>query len=195
VVRILQGAPFLSYEPKETSIAPHFDYSHDYRRGSLVMAGQKLSEIFCNSLMREALAEAQKAEHAGEVPIGAVVYHQGSIIARAHNLIETERDASRHAEMVALQAASRVVDNWRLNEMILCVTLEPCSMCAGMIRLSRVGTVIFGAYDPRLGAVGSLFNLAEDPRLGALPRVISSVMEKECGEILSGFFEKARLRS
>jgi tRNA(adenine34) deaminase len=106
--------------------------------------------------------------------------------------ILTNRDASAHAEMLVIREASSVLGDWRLSESILCVTLEPCTMCSGAIRLSRVGTIVFGAADARLGAVGSLFDICEDPRLGAVPRIIRGVKEKECGQILSDFFAKVR---
>lgn len=142
--------------------------------------------------MDEALNQARKGASLGEVPVGAVFYHDGKIIAQHHNLVETNKDASAHAEMLVMRDAAKAIGDWRLDQGILCVTLEPCTMCSGAIRLSRVGTIIFGAADPRLGAVGSLFDLCQDPRLGALPRVIRGIKEDLCGEILSSFFSQVR---
>ena len=145
-----------------------------------------------NLLMDTALEQAKRAGSLGEVPVGAAFYHHNNIISSAHNLVETNHDASAHAEILALRQAAKVIGDWRLNEGILCVTLEPCTMCCGAIRLARVGTLIFGASDPNLGAVGSLYNLCEDPRLGQLPRVIHGVKQDQCSTILSEFFSRIR---
>lgn len=142
--------------------------------------------------MNSALKLAAHAASLGEVPVGAVLWHNGKIISSQHNLVETNHDASAHAEILVMREASSILGDWRLNDAILCVTLEPCTMCSGAIRLARVGTVVFGAADPRLGAIGSLFDICEDPRLGAVPRIIRGVKEKECGQILSDFFAKVR---
>ena len=142
--------------------------------------------------MDKALALAALGASLGEVPVGAVIWHDGKIISAHHNLVETNHDASAHAEMLVMREAADILSDWRLNQTILCVTLEPCTMCSGAIRLSRVGTLIFGAADPRLGAVGSLFDICEDPRLGALPRVIRGIRANECGMLLSEFFTKIR---
>ncbi|MBX7138770.1 MAG: nucleoside deaminase [Oligoflexia bacterium] len=146
--------------------------------------------------MAEALAEANCSAALGEVPVGAVVAQNVGnrlrIIARAHNRVESEGKASRHAEMLAIEQASEAVGDWRLSNCILAVTLEPCPMCIGALRLARVPLIVFGSSDPRAGACGSLFDLSQDARLGPVPRVISGIMEKECGELLSGFFQKRR---
>jgi len=170
VVRILQGAPFQTIGLTANNITPEL----------------------IESLMNSAIELAARAATLGEVPVGAVLWHGNKIIASQHNLVETNRDASAHAEMLVIREASSVLGDWRLSESILCVTLEPCTMCSGAIRLSRVGTIVFGAADARLGAVGSLFDICEDPRLGAVPRIIRGVKEKECGQILSDFFAKVR---
>lgn len=151
----------------------------------------KLERAFIEHLMDLALAEAELARAAGEVPIGAVVAVNSTVIARAHNRMEAERDATAHAEVVALREAGRASGNWRLNEAVLCVTVEPCTMCAGAISLARVGTVVFGAHDPRLGAYGSLYDLSQDERLGA-PRVISGVKGTVAAELLQRFFAERR---
>jgi tRNA(adenine34) deaminase len=142
--------------------------------------------------MSAALAEAELAAAKGEVPVGAVVACGGEILSRAHNLTESLRDASAHAEMLAMRRASEIKKNWRLADCVLCVTLEPCTMCIGAMRLARFSTLIFGAGDSRQGAAGSLYDLSQDERLGALPRVIRGVEEKRCAEILGEFFKKRR---
>lgn len=151
-----------------------------------------LSQELIDHLMTEALSEAEKAFLENEVPVGAVVSYRDKIIARAHNTVEKDKQVSSHAEVLAMQFASKVIGDWRLTECILCVTLEPCSMCIGAIRLSRIGTIIYGASDPRLGACGSLFDLSQDPRLGATPRVISGVREDDCRNLLQEFFIQQR---
>lgn len=145
-----------------------------------------------DTLMQHALRLAESGGKAGEVPVGAVFYHHDKVISAHHNLVESRHDASAHAEMLVISEASRMIGDWRLNQGILCVTLEPCTMCSGAIRLSRVGTVIFGASDPRLGAVGSLFDICEDSRLGECPRVIRNVREEQCRSLLQDFFHKIR---
>ena len=142
--------------------------------------------------MSRALAQAELAAKLGEVPVGAVIAHQGQIIAEAHNEIETAKSATAHAEMLAIERASKTLGRWRLDDCTLCVTLEPCTMCIGATRLSRVGTLVFGASDSRLGAVGTLYDLAQDPRLGPLPRVIREVESAACGALLKTFFESLR---
>ena len=152
-----------------------------------------LTQEYCNFLMDEALQEAALAGDAGDVPIGAVVAIGDQIIARAHNQIECNKDATAHAEILAIRSASRVLNDWRLNDAILCVTLEPCPMCAAAIRQCRLGTVIFGAFDPVRGGMGSLFDLSLDTRLGSpLPRIISSIREDKCKTVLQDFFKSKR---
>ena len=142
--------------------------------------------------MGEALAEAALAEAAGEVPVGAVVVHEGAVIARAHNETEHRRDASAHAEILAIQRAGQASGGWRLTECLLVVTLEPCTMCTGAIRLARIPVVAFGAYDPRAGACGSLYDLSIDERLGPPPRVIAEIRAAECAARLASFFAARR---
>ena len=152
-----------------------------------------ITQDFCDFLMDEALCEAALAAEAGDVPIGAVIAINNEIIARAHNQIELNHDATAHAEILAIQRASSALNDWRLNDAILCVTLEPCPMCAAAIRQARIQTVIFGALDPVRGGMGSLFDLSLDTRLGSpLPRVVSAVKENECKNLLQQFFKKKR---
>ena len=141
--------------------------------------------------MREALSLAEKAFELGEVPVGAVAVWDGKIVGRGMNLRETDKNALRHAEIMAIDEACKNLGGWRLWKCDLYVTLEPCPMCAGAIINSRVKRVIYGASDPKAGSCGSLTNLFEMP-YNHKPEVVSGVLEKECSEILSRFF--ARLR-
>lgn len=142
--------------------------------------------------MREAIKEAKKAEAKGEVPIGAVLVLHDEIVARAHNLRETEQRSLAHAEMLAIDEACRKLGTWRLEDAILYVTLEPCPMCAGAVVLSRVDKVVFGAFDPKGGCTGTLMNLLQEERFNHQAKVVSGVLEEECGEMLSAFFRKLR---
>jgi tRNA(adenine34) deaminase len=153
---------------------------------------QQPTPDFLEYLMDQALLEATKAAAAGEVPVGAVIAHQGSIISRAHNSTETDATVIAHAETHAISRASEVLGGWRLSECILCVTLEPCTMCLGAIRLARIPTLLFGAGDSRQGAVGSLYDLSQDERLGPPLRVISGLKKTECETLLSSFFKQRR---
>ncbi|KTF58685.1 tRNA adenosine(34) deaminase TadA [Bacillus amyloliquefaciens] len=142
--------------------------------------------------MREAIKEAKKAEEKGEVPIGAVLVLHDEIVARAHNLRETEQRSLAHAEMLAIDEACRKLGTWRLEDAVLYVTLEPCPMCAGAVVLSRVDTVVFGAFDPKGGCTGTLMNLLQEERFNHQAEVVSGVLGEECGEMLSAFFRKLR---
>lgn len=142
--------------------------------------------------IQQALLLADQAEAIGEVPVGAVVVYQGEIIGRGHNRVITDADPSAHAEMVAVREASSVIQNYRLLNTTLYVTLEPCSMCAGMLVHSRVQRLVFGAYDAKGGACGSLLNLAADSRLNHQLEITGGVLESECGEKLSNFFRQRR---
>lgn len=143
--------------------------------------------------MDEALEEAKQAATAGEVPVGAVVVHKERIIGRGHNCTEAQETVTAHAEMIAINQASQNLGGWRLSECILCVTLEPCTMCLGAIRLARIPLLVFGAGDSRQGATGSLYDLSQDPRLGEPIRVIRNIKQTECEEILSQFFKRLRV--
>ncbi|KAF6543417.1 MULTISPECIES: tRNA adenosine(34) deaminase TadA [Bacillus] len=142
--------------------------------------------------MREAIKEAEKAEAKGEVPIGAVLVLHDEIVARAHNLRETEQRSLAHAEMLAIDEACRKLGTWRLEDAVLYVTLEPCPMCAGAVVLSRVDKVVFGAFDPKGGCTGTLMNLLQEERFNHQAEVVSGVLGEECGEMLSAFFRKLR---
>ena len=142
--------------------------------------------------MRVALAEARKALDEGEVPIGCVIVHDGAVIGRGHNQVERLQDATAHAEIVAIGAASSAIASWRLEDCTLFVTLEPCAMCAGAIVLARVGRVVYGAHDLKAGACGSVLNVIDEPRLNHAPPVTSGVLAEETGELLTSFFEMKR---
>jgi tRNA(adenine34) deaminase len=143
-------------------------------------------------LMREALRQAQKAYAADEVPVGAVVVLEGRIIGRAHNQVELLKDATAHAEMLALTQAESAIGDWRLTQCDLYVTKEPCAMCAGAVVHTRIRRVIFGCADPSAGAAGSVFNLLKMPTFNHQCETTSGVLEKECAAILQNFFRKRR---
>lgn len=142
--------------------------------------------------MRAALAEAHLALDQQEVPVGAVVVHNGSIIAARHNEREVLNDPTAHAEILALRDAALVLGTWRLDDCTLVVTLEPCVMCAGALINARIGTVVFGAADLKGGATSSLYNVCADPRLNHNPAVVSGVLQDECTMLLKNFFELKR---
>ena len=144
--------------------------------------------------MREAIAEAKKAEAIEEVPIGAVVVLDGEIIGRGHNLRETTQQSTSHAEMIAIQQACEQVGSWRLERAQLFVTLEPCPMCSGATMLSRIEEVYFGAYDPKGGTAGSLLNLLTDERFNHWSYVEGQILEEACGQLLTNFFRALRKR-
>lgn len=141
--------------------------------------------------MGEAIAEARLAAEKDEVPVGAVIVQDGVIIARAHNLRETEKNALMHAETMAVDAACKTLGGWRLPRCTLYVTLEPCPMCAGAIVNSRIDKVVFGAFDRRAGAFGSVLDLNAYP-LNHKPEIVGGVMEEECRTMLQKFFKKKR---
>ena len=143
--------------------------------------------------MREAIKEAEIAASIGEVPIGAVVVRNGEIIARAHNERETGKDATRHAEIIAIERACAALHGWRLIGCDLYVTLEPCPMCAGAIVNARIKRVIYGASDTKAGAFGSVFNMNDMP-LNHKPEIASGVCGEECSKMLSDFFAELRKR-
>ena len=144
--------------------------------------------------MRLALREAALALAADEVPVGCAIVHEGLVIGRGHNQTEGLQDATAHAEILAIGAASSALGSWRLNECTMYVTLEPCSMCAGAIVLARLGRVVYGAADPKAGACGSVLDVIHEPRLNHRAELRGGVLEEECGELLRSFFQKKRLR-
>jgi tRNA(adenine34) deaminase len=142
--------------------------------------------------MRLALAEAAAASAHGDVPIGAVVIHDGTVVARRHNEREHRQDPTAHAEVLVLGDAAAALGTWRLDDCTLVVTLEPCVMCAGAAIAARIGRLVYGAPDLKAGAVGSLYNVAADPRLNHNPPVVHGVLAAECAELLTGFFTERR---
>jgi tRNA(adenine34) deaminase len=144
--------------------------------------------------MQAALTEARDAASAGEVPVGAVVVRNGEILAYSANRTVREQDATAHAELLAIRAASAALGSWRLEGCSLYVTLEPCAMCAGAIVLARMDRVVFGAWDPKAGMSGSVGDLLRHPRLNHRPEVMGGVLEAECGELLRAFFAERRGR-
>ena len=145
--------------------------------------------------MAEALRLAQRAAEAGEVPVGALIVHEGQVIGRAHNQVEMLHDATAHAEMIAITQAAEALENWRLEGAEIFVTLEPCPMCAGAMVLSRVARIVYGCDDPIAGACGSVFNIVNEKRLNHRIPVVKGVLGERCGEILKTFFRSRRQAS
>ena len=144
------------------------------------------------TFMRLAIKEAKKAELVDEVPIGAVIVKDGKVIARAHNKKETKNQATRHAEIEAIEKATKKVNNWWLEDCDIYVTLEPCAMCAGALINSRLRNIYFGAYDKKAGCCGSLYNLPEDTRFNHRLKVEGGILEEECASLLTNYFKKKR---
>ena len=142
--------------------------------------------------MKEALKEAKKAYDKLEVPVGCVIVKDGKIISRAHNLKETKFDTTKHAEILAIQKASKKLNSWRLENCEMYVTLEPCSMCAGALIQSRIKKVYIGTMDYKTGACGSVLNLLKDFKFNHIVEVEDGVMQQECEEILKNFFKELR---
>ena len=145
--------------------------------------------------MEEAIRLAQRAAEAGEVPVGAVIVHEGRVIGRAHNQVEALHDATAHAEMIAITQAAEALDNWRLEGAEIYVTLEPCPMCAGALVNSRASRIIYGADDPIAGACGSVFNIVNEKRLNHRIPVVKGVLAERCSELLKSFFRARRQAS
>jgi len=142
--------------------------------------------------MRLALREAELAQAHDDVPIGAVVVHDGEVIATGHNERELRQDPTAHAELLALREASRVLGSWRVLESVLYVTLEPCAMCAGAIVLARVPRVVYGTTDPKAGAAGSVLDVLAEPRLNHRPVVTGGLLAADCAALLIDFFGSRR---
>ncbi|MFQ5490665.1 MAG: tRNA adenosine(34) deaminase TadA [Phycisphaerae bacterium] len=142
--------------------------------------------------MKQALAQARLTDETDDVPVGAVVVHDGRIIAKGHNQKEQLTDPTAHAEMLAITAATEARGDWRLNDCTLYVTLEPCAMCAGAIVLARLDRVVYGTPDPKTGAAGSVYQLVNDPLANHRADITSGVLEFECAELLRAFFARRR---
>ena len=145
-----------------------------------------------NKFMKSALKEAEKSYDKEEIPVGAVIVKDGKIIARGYNQKETKTDTTKHAEILAIQKASKKLNSWRLIDCEMYVTLEPCSMCAGALINSRIKKVYIGASDQKTGAVGSVFNLLEDYTFNHKVEYEKGVLQDECENILKEFFKKLR---
>ena len=142
--------------------------------------------------MKEALKEAKKAYKKLEVPVGVVIVKEDEIIAKAHNLKETKKDTTKHAEILAIQRASKKIGAWRLLDCEMYITLEPCSMCAGAIINSRIKKIYIGANDEKTGAAGSVLNLFEDYKFNHKVEIEKGILKKECENILKKFFKELR---
>jgi len=148
-----------------------------------------------DEMMSEALAEARKAESLGEVPVGAVIEKDGVIIGRGHNLTETLKDPTAHAEMIAIRNAAKELGGWRLLGCNLYVTCEPCAMCAGAIVLARIKKDYIGTMDPKSGACGSVFNIIQEQRLNHYVEIEAGIMQQECERTMKDFFKKRRKKN
>ena len=142
--------------------------------------------------MREALGAAHCAQELGEVPIGAVIVHEGKVVGQGYNLRETSQDPTTHAEIIAIRQAAAALGSWRLLDCTLYVTLEPCVMCMGAMILARIPRLVFGCRDPRVGAAGSIYNFPLDDRFNHRVLTTEGVLEKECSALLSRFFQNLR---
>lgn len=142
--------------------------------------------------MQAALEEARRAASAGEVPVGAAVFRDGAVIARAHNESIVRADPTAHAELLAVQRALAALRTDRLTECTLYVTLEPCAQCAGALVLAKLGKIVFGAYDPKAGMAGSIEDLLRHPRLNHRVEVVGGIEEDACGALLKRFFQRQR---
>ena len=155
---------------------------------------QRRIESLEEHFMREALKEAQKAFEKDEVPVGAVIVHEGKVIARAHNQNVLLKDPTAHAEMVAITEAASYLQNERLLKADLYVTIEPCAMCAGALVLARVQRIVFGAKDSKAGACGSIMNVAHHKSLNHRITITEGILEVECRSLLQEFFKKKRIK-
>jgi tRNA(adenine34) deaminase len=142
--------------------------------------------------MRLAIREAERALPHDDVPVGAVVVHDGEVLGAGHNERELRQDPSAHAEMIAIREAARALGSWRLLDTVLYVTLEPCAMCAGAIVLGRIPRVVYGTADPKAGAAGSVLNVLAEPALNHRPEVAGGLLAAECAELLLAFFRSRR---
>ena len=145
--------------------------------------------------MKEALKQAKKAYALGEVPIGCVIVHEGKIIGRGYNRRNTDKNTLAHAEITAINNASKVIGDWRLEECTLYVTLEPCQMCAGAIVQARIPEVVMGCMNPKAGCAGSILNILEMPQFNHQVKVTRGILEADCSQMLKTFFEELRIRN
>ncbi|HTY21718.1 MAG TPA: tRNA adenosine(34) deaminase TadA [Desulfomonilaceae bacterium] len=158
----------------------------------MVLDPKTLSDDGSRKFMAIALSLASRAAREGETPVGALVVQDGKIIGRGYNRVETEKDPTAHAEILALRQAAQISGNWRLSRATVYVTLEPCIMCAAALLHARVKRLVYGARDYRWGAVGSLFDLSHDPRINHNIEVVSGIMEAEASKLLEEFYRGLR---
>ncbi len=144
--------------------------------------------------MREALAEADKALLLAEVPVGAVIEKDGRIVGRAHNLVESSKDPTAHAEILAIRQAAEALGGWRLLDCNMYVTTEPCSMCAGAIVLARIKKIFIGTRNPKAGACGSVFNIIQEERLNHFVEIEEGLLQKECEQRMKSFFKRLQMK-
>lgn len=142
--------------------------------------------------MKKAIEQARKARDNDEVPVGAIIVKNGKIIARAYNMREKTNDPTAHAEIIAIRKACHKMNSWRLEDCVIYVTLEPCSMCAGALIWTRMKKIVFGACDPKGGALGSSYNIIEQKGINHFPEVHKEVLHEECSRIIRDFFSKKR---
>ncbi len=154
-------------------------------------AAEEISGLY-DSWMGQAIREAARAGESGDIPVGCVIVLENRIIARAHNQVELLRDATAHAEMIAITQAEEYIGDWRLNGATLVVTKEPCPMCAGAILQSRISTVVYGTPAPRDGAAGSAINLLNSPALSSAVTCVGGIRSEECLALLRDFFRNLR---
>lgn len=145
--------------------------------------------------MKEALRQAKKAYALGEVPIGCVIVHEGRIIGRGYNRRNTDKNTLAHAEITAINKASKKIGDWRLEDCVLYVTLEPCQMCAGAIVQARIPQVVMGCMNPKAGCAGSILNILDMQEFNHQVTVIRGIMEQECSDMLKTFFSELRIRN
>ena len=145
--------------------------------------------------MKEALKQAKKAYALGEVPIGCVIVHEGKIIGRGYNRRNTDKNTLAHAEITAINKASKIICDWRLEECTLYVTLEPCQMCAGAIVQARIPQVVMGCMNPKAGCAGSILNILQMPEFNHQVDITRGILEEECSQILKEFFTELRIRN
>lgn len=154
-----------------------------------------MTSVLEQTYMREALRQAAMAAQKDEVPVGAVIVYQNKIIAKAHNQIEMLKDPTAHAEMIAITQATNFLQSKWLQDCTMYVTIEPCSMCAGALILSRIDRVVFGAHDEKTGACGSITNIAQHEKLNHRIDISSGLLGDQCGSLLSEFFKKKRKKA
>ena len=155
-----------------------------------------MKKIFSNHeyYMKMALKEAKKAYKLGEVPIGCVIVYEDKIIGRGYNRRNTDKSTLAHAEITAIKKASKVIGDWRLEDCILYVTLEPCQMCSGAIVQARIPTVVMGCMNPKAGCAGSILNILNIPQFNHQVQTISGILEEECSQMLTTFFKELRIK-